>query len=158
MSESPIPSLEDIRSAAAIPVFEVTGDLEWMEGPAIVGANDFDSLTAFAAAVGARVMLVQYDYPDFDDYFIDPDEYPLSELFEEEREDEILDLIDDRNDEFEDFLEKEYEGEPIGCSIYVMYDGTPYGLFVEDAALVEAFGETADEFIIRNYLDEDDEE
>ncbi|MDO5853886.1 MAG: hypothetical protein Q4Q62_07615 [Thermoplasmata archaeon] len=158
MSESPIPAMDELKGEFDIPVFEVTGDLEWMEGPVIVGNNDFDSLVAFADAVGAKAVLVQYDYPDFDDYFVDPDDYPLDDIFGEESEDMILDAIDDRNDEFEDFLEKEYDGEAVGCSVYVMYEGTPYGLFIEDDALIEAFGETRDEFILRKVLEDEEEE
>lgn len=157
MSESPIPSMEDIRSASDLPVFEVTGDLEWMEGPVLVGNNDFESLAEFARAVGAKVVLVQYDYPDFDDYYVDPDDFPLHSLFGEEREDEIVDMIEDRNDDFEDFLDKEYDNEPFACSVYVMYEGTPYGFYVEDDALIEAFGETGEEFIVRLAIEDEED-
>ncbi len=155
MSRSPIPTMDDIRAKTNLPVFKVEGDLEWMDGPVLVRNNDLDSVTAFAEAVGAKVLLVQYDYPDFDDYFIDPEEYDLIDLFGEEMEDAILEAIEERNDEVEDYLEKEYDNEPIGCSVYVMYDGAPYGMFIEDDALIEEFGETNDEFIVRKYMDEE---
>lgn len=158
MTKSPVPSVEDISRIAGIPVFVVEGDLEWMEGPAIVNANDIESTLDFARTVDAKVLFVQYDYPDLDDYFIDPDDYDICDLFGEEREDEILDLIDDRNDDLEDFLENDYDGEAIGCSVYVMYEGTPYGMFVEDDSLIESFGETCIEFIVRQYLDNEEED
>ncbi len=156
MSKSPIPTIEEIRAATPLPVFIVNGDLEWMEGPVLVENNDIASTLDFAEKIDAKAVLVQYDYPDFDDYFIDEDDYDIKDLFGEEMEEEILDAIDDHNDDFEDFLEKEYDNEPIGCSVYVMYEGAPYGMFVEDDALIEAFGESADEFIVRKYLDEDE--
>ena len=70
---SPIPSIEDIRKMAGIPVFKVEENLEWLAGPALIGDNDIESVMEFADVVGAKALFVQYDYPDFDDYFIDPD-------------------------------------------------------------------------------------
>ena len=39
-----------------------------------------------------------------------------------------------------------------------MYEGTPYGMFVEDDQLIESFGELNDEFIVRAYMELFDEE
>lgn len=158
MSDSVIPSVEDIRKLADVPVFVVEGDLEWMEGPALLEGNDCGAVMEFADAVDAKVILVQYDYPDFDDYFVDPEDYPIEDFFEDDEIDDLFESIEEKNDEFENFLEEEYDGEPIGCSVYVMYDGTPYGMFVQDDALIEAFGETADEFLVRKYLEYGDDE
>ncbi|MFT0898456.1 hypothetical protein [Candidatus Methanoprimaticola sp. MG2] len=157
MSKSPVPSLEDIRKIAELPVFVVEGDIEWMEGPVLVNGNDIESTLDFAKAVDAKVLFIQYDYPDFDDYFIDDEDYDLEELFGD-AEGDVLNAIEERNDDFEDFLEKEYDNEPIGCSVYVMYEGTPYGMFVEDDQLIESFGELNDEFIVRTYMELFDEE
>lgn len=158
MSDSPIPQMKDVRALTDLPVFEVAGCLEWMEGPVQVEDNDIESVLEFARAVGSKVLMVQYDYPMFDDYYVDPGEYRLDELFGEEREDEILDLIEERNDELDDLFDTEYDGEPIGASVFVVYEGEAYGMFVQDDALIEEFGETADEFIVRLYMDDEEEE
>lgn len=157
MRDSPIPSLQDIRARTDMPVFEVVEDLAWMVGPVQVESNDFQSVISFARAVGSRVLLVQYDYPDFDDYYVEPRSFDIDVLFGEEREDEIRDLVEERNDEFEEFIEKEYDGEPFAVSIYVKYEGTPYGIFIEDDALIESFGETADEFVTRLIMEDEED-
>lgn len=158
MKSSVIPTMEDIASRSAVPVFEVSCALEWMQGPVQVGSNDIDSVLRFAEAVGARVLLVQYDYPEFDDYYVDPDAYRLDEMFAEECEDQVYDAIEERNDEIDEYLDKDYDGEPFAVSVFVSYDGRAYGMYVEDDALIEAFGETADEFMFRLMMDERDED
>ena len=158
MKQSVIPTMEDIRARADIPVFEVAGALEPMTGLVQVGSNDIYSVLKFADAVGSRALMVQYDYPEFDDFYVDPGAYPLEEMFEEECMDEVYEAIDDRNDEIDEYLDKEYDGEPFAASVFVSYDGTAYGMYVEDDALIEAFGETSDEFMVRLMLGEDDEE
>ena len=150
---SPIPALKDIRSMTDIPVFKVEGDLEWMIGPALIGDNDCESVMEFADTVGAKAIFVQYDYPDFDDYFIDPDNEECICLFDEDDEDELYEAIEEHNDEFQDFLDKNYEGEPIGCSVYVMFEGQAYGMFVMDDALLESFGEEGTEFLVRKFVE-----
>ncbi len=158
MSKSPIPRIEDIRGMTSIPVFEVAGNLEWMDGPVLVGNNDLESVMDFAKAVEAKAILVQYDYPDFDDYFLDEFDVDVIDLFGEDMEEEILDAIDAHNDEFEDYLEKDYDNEAFGCSVYVMYEGVPYGMFVADDLLIEEFGESGEEFLVRKLIDSYEED
>lgn len=158
MSGNVIPSVEDVKKIAGIPVFEVFDDLEWMEGPVMVDNNDIASVLEFAKAVGAKAMFVQYDYPDFDDYYIDPDEFDIEDIFGEDAADDVYDAIEDHNDDFEDFLENDYDNEPFACSVYVMYEGTPYGMYVEDDELIESFGESGYEFLVRKYIEAEDEE
>lgn len=158
MSGNVIPSAEDVRKVAGMPVFKVCDDLEWMEGPVIVDSNDIASVLEFARTVGAKALFVQYDYPDFDDYFIDPDEYDIEEIFGDDLADAIYDAIEDHNDDFEDFLENDYDNEPFACSVYVMYEGTPYGMYVEDDELIESFGESGFEFLVRKCYEADEEE
>ena len=93
MKQSVIPTMEDIRARADIPVFEVAGALEPMTGPVQVGSNDIYSVLKFADAVGSRALMVQYDYPEFDDFYVDPGAYPLEEMFEEECMDEVYEAI-----------------------------------------------------------------
>lgn len=150
---SPIPKIEDIRSMTDIPVFKVDGDLEWMVGPALIGDNDCESVMEFADTVGSKAIFVQYDYPDFDDYFIDPDTEECIALFDEDDMDELIEAIDEHNEEVDDFLDKNYDGEPIGCSIYVMFEGQAYGMFVMDDSVLEAFGEEGTEFLVRKFIE-----
>ncbi len=158
---SPLPTLEEIKASTDLPVFEVSGDLNWMEGPVIVGDNDMDGLLEFAAAVKSEVVLVQYDYPDFDEYFIDPYDFPMDQVVDEEDMDLFLDAADKRNDEVEEFIQEEYNDEAVACSVYVNYQGTAYGVYISDDALIDSFGETAAEFVVRfatEYLDDEEED
>ena len=149
MSECPIPTVDEIRKEIDIPVFEVFGDLDPLDGPVIVENNDMDALKAFAKAVGAKVILVQYDYAYMSDYLIDETPYELDSLLDPDEVAEISDNIYARNCDVRDYFQDEYEGEPIGCSIYVNYEGTAYGIYIEDAEMLDAIGETPDEFVSR---------
>ena len=158
---SPIPSIEDIRKMAGIPVFKVEENLEWLAGPALIGDNDIESVMEFADVVGAKALFVQYDYPDFDDYFIDPDGEDCITLFDEDDEEDLLDAIEEHNDDFQDFLDENYDGERLACSVYVMYEGQAFGMFVLDDALLESFGEDGGEFLVRKFIEyycDDDED
>lgn len=149
MSECPIPAIDEIRKEMDVPVFEVFGDLDPLDGPVIVENNDMDALKAFAKAVGAKVVLVQYDYADTSDYLIDETLYKLDTFFDSDEVSEISDNIHARNCEVMDYFQDEYEGEPVGCSIYVNYEGTAYGIYIEDEEMLDAIGETPEEFVWR---------
>lgn len=163
--ESPLPTLEDLESQIDLPVFEVSGNIPELEGPVVVGNNDMESLQAFTEAVDAKVVMVQYDYFDPDDYIVAPEKYAFEEILDEDEVDELLDKIEEHNESVYELLDKDESFQPIACSIFVMYEGTPYGIFTEDIDLIESFGETGEEFLSRTIYniyfdvsDEDDED
>ena len=57
MKQSVIPTMEDIRARADIPVFEVAGALEPMTGPVQVGSNDIYSVLLTISTVRMKSSL-----------------------------------------------------------------------------------------------------
>ncbi len=149
MATEGVISIEEIEKQSDLPVFEVSDALDWMEGPSVVGDNTLESLAGFSNAVGAKVLLVQYDYPDLTEYFVDPDDFDLDELFED-GVDDVEAAIDERNAELDGIL-AEYDGRPWAVSVFVMYEGQPFGVFLTDNDLIDRLGETSMEFIARLY-------
>lgn len=146
---SSLPTLEDLESCTDLPVFEVAGNIPELEGPVIVGNNDTESLQAFIEAVDAKVVLVQYDYIDPMEYLIPPEGCDFDGILDDDEAEDVLDQIEARNDEIFDRLESDDALLPIACSVFVMYEGTPYGIYTEDVELIESYGETGNEFLIR---------
>ncbi len=160
-ASNPLPLIEDIRSKTTIPVFEVTDDLPELEGPSVIGSNDMDSLLSFAMAVDAKVIFVQYDYLDMTDYIVDPADYSFDEVFDEDETLDVMHEIYEHNQDVCELFDSDDANRPVACSIYVMYEGSPYGIFCEDIELIESFGETADEYmtqVLYDFLFEDDSE
>lgn len=160
--DSPLPKLADLETQIDLPVFEVKGNIPPLEGPVVVGGNDMDSLQSFADAVDAKAVMVQYDFFDPDDYLVAPEKYAFEQILDEDELDELLDLIDEHNENVYALLDEDDAYEPIACSVFVMYEGMPYGVYDEDVELIESFGENAEEFLSRAlyniYFDVSDEE
>ncbi len=95
------------------------------------------------------MILVQYDFADMYDYYITDTPSELDKYLDPEEVEEVNDIIDKRNCEVEEYFQDEYEGEPIGCSIYVNYEGTAYGIYIEDEKLLDEIGEYAEDFVFR---------
>ena len=160
-ASNPLPLIEDIRSKTTIPVFEVTDDLPELEGPSVIGSNDMESLLSFATAVDAKVLFVQYDYLDMMDYIVDPADYSFDEIFDEDETLDVMHEMYEHNQDVCELFDSDDANKPVACSIYVMYEGSPYGIFCEDIELIESFGETADEYmtqVLYDFLFEDVED
>lgn len=157
MSDGILPSIEEIQSKTEIPVFVVEGRMVNMEGPAIIGNNQLEDVLDFADAIDAKVVLVEFDYPDLCEYIVDPDIFDLEEMFEEDDLNDILDEIEERNDSLMKFFDEEYDDEPIGCSIFVEYNGAQFGVYIEDYDVLARFGETCREFYARIFFDDDED-
>lgn len=116
---------EAIKEQFDIPVHEVTEAFDEFEAPVILGQNTIEDLKAFAADVGSKVVLVQYDYTDEDELFIDIDDDALEGLFGENAE-QAEEIICEHNDAI---LEEDWDA-PYAMSAFVMYEGSAFGIRV----------------------------
>ena len=135
-----------------IPVYEVSEAIDLYEAPVILGNNTVEDLKAFAQDVGSKVILVQYDYTDEDELYVDISEEAIESLFGDHA-DEAKDCIVDHND---DVMAEDWSA-PYAMNAFVMYEGSAFGIKVynecySDDLLIEP------EDFLTCLLDEFDEE
>ena len=116
---------EAIAEQFDIPVHEVSEAFDEFEAPIILGGNTIEDLKAFAEDVGSKVVLVQYDYTDEDELYVDIEDEALEGLFGE-KADEARERIFDHNTAI---LDEDREA-PYAVSAFVMYEGSAFGIRV----------------------------
>ena len=116
---------EAIAEQFDIPVHEVSEAFDEFEAPIILGGNTIEDLKAFAEDVGSKVVLVQYDYTDEDELYVDIEDEALEGLFGE-KADEARERIFDHNTAI---LDEDWEA-PCAVSAFVMYEGSAFGIRV----------------------------
>ena len=116
---------EAIAEQFDIPVHEVSEAFNEFEAPIILGGNTIEDLKAFAEDVGSKVVLVQYDYTDEDELYVDIEDEALEGLFGE-KADEARERIFDHNTAI---LDEDWEA-PYAVSAFVMYEGSAFGIRV----------------------------
>ena len=116
---------EAIAEQFDIPVHEVSEAFDEFEAPIILGGNTIEDLKAFAEDVGSKVVLVQYDYTDEDELYVDIEDEALEGLFGE-KADEARERIFDHNTAI---LDEDGEA-PYAVSAVVMYEGSAVGIRV----------------------------
>ncbi len=116
---------EAITEQFDIPVYEVSEAFDEFEAPVILGANTLEDLKAFAKDVGAKVVLVQYDYTDEDELYVDVPDDALDGIFGD-KADEARERIFDHNTAI---LDEDWEA-PYAVTAFVMYEGSAFGIRV----------------------------
>lgn len=116
---------EAITEQFDIPVYEVLEAFDEFEAPVILGANTLEDLKAFAKDVGAKVVLVQYDYTDEDELYVDVPDDALDGIFGD-KADEARERIFDHNTAI---LDEDWEA-PYAVTAFVMYEGSAFGIRV----------------------------
>lgn len=114
---------EAIAEQFDVPVHEVSEAFDEFEAPIILGSNTVEDLKAFARDVGSKVILVQYDYTDEDELYVDIDDESLNSLYGDNA-DEARERIFDHNTAI---LDEDWEA-PYAMSAFVMYEGSAFGI------------------------------
>lgn len=114
---------EAIAEQFDVPVHEVSEAFDEFEAPIILDSNTVEDLKAFARDVGSKVILVQYDYTDEDELYVDIDDESLNSLFGDNA-DEARERIFDHNTAI---LDEDWEA-PYAMSAFVMYEGSAFGI------------------------------
>lgn len=142
---------EAITEQFDIPVYEVSEAFDEFEAPVILGANTLEDLKAFAKDVGAKVVLVQYDYTDEDELYVDVPDDALEGLFGD-RADEARERIFDHNTAI---LDEDWEA-PYAVTAFVMYEGSAFGIRVFNEVYDENLLIEPEEFMV-DLMDEFDD-
>lgn len=142
---------EAITEQFDIPVYEVSEAFDEFEAPVILGANTLEDLKAFAKDVGAKVVLVQYDYTDEDELYVDVPDEALEGLFGD-RADEARERIFDHNTAI---LDEDWEA-PYAVTAFVMYEGSAFGIRVFNEVYDENLLVEPEDFMV-DLLDEFDD-
>ena len=114
---------EAIAEQFDVLVHEVSEAFDEFEAPIILGSNTVEDLKAFARDVGSKVILVQYDYTDEDELYVDIDDESLNSLYGDNA-DEARERIFDHNTAI---LDEDWEA-PYAMSAFVMYEGSAFGI------------------------------
>lgn len=114
---------EAIAEQFDVPVHEVSEAFDEFEAPIILSSNTVEDLKAFARDVGSKVILVQYDYTDEDELYVDIDDESLNSLYGDNA-DEARERIFDHNTAI---LDEDWEA-PYAMSAFVMYEGSAFGI------------------------------
>ncbi len=142
---------EAITEQFDIPVYEVSEAFDEFEAPVILGANTLEDLKTFAKDVGAKVVLVQYDYTDEDELYVDVPDDALEGLFGD-RTDEARERIFDHNTAI---LDEDWEA-PYAVTAFVMYEGSAFGIRVFNEVYDESLLIEPEEFMV-DLMDEFDD-
>lgn len=142
---------EAITEQFDIPVYEVSEAFDEFEAPVILGANTLEDLKTFAKDVGAKVVLVQYDYTDEDELYVDVPDDALEGLFGD-RADEARERIFDHNTAI---LDEDWEA-PYAVTAFVMYEGSAFGIRVFNEVYDESLLIEPEEFMV-DLMDEFDD-
>ena len=142
---------EAIAEQFDIPVHEVSEAFDEFEAPIILGGNTVEDLKAFADDVGSKVVLVQYDYTDEDELYVDIEDEALEGLFGD-KADEARERIFEHNTAI---LDEDWEA-PYAMSAFVMYEGSAFGIRVFNDVYDGDLLVDPDDFIVY-LLDEFDE-
>lgn len=144
MKKRTLPKLEDAETVPKVPVFLVANH-QFVGDFKILGNNDLEPLREFIIATGTKVAFIQFEFPDYDDYLITLTESTMP-LLDSDELDEFEDLVDERNAEVLKLLD-EHKDHPIICMVYVMYEGQVFGMAIPNNDLLNELGPTKDEFI-----------
>ncbi|MBQ8180090.1 MAG: hypothetical protein IJ026_06620 [Candidatus Methanomethylophilaceae archaeon] len=140
---SPLPVTESIAQSFDIPVYEVSLAFGEDECPIIIGDNTLEELVSFSKSVGAKTVMVQYDYVDPEDLVVNIEEETLQALFGEDADSARVKIRDHNRD----IIVEDWDA-PYAMNVFVMHEGHPFGVRLYNEVYADAPLIDPEEFVM----------